>query len=366
MFFIAPTVFVTAVMVSVALPSCRGQQNNDQDQADTLVVVDTVPPALVANDSLTDLARLFAGMPLDSTSVYFPQTQTSAWKYHKANMDQVWNRCMVNLSQVDTLSQKDFGDINAKIKTVFYPFSGPDFIYPTALFPDADEYILAGLEPAGKFLDVKNANSTMYQKYSHALRNILYSSFFITNNMAVDLSAQGTGGVLPCMAILIARMERKIVSVEPVDFCNGFRISFFKEGSNHLQTLTFLSTNIADAGFKPEVKSYFESIDPATTVNYTKSASYLMHNDGFKGIRNIILTHCCATVQDDTGVPYRFFDKNEWEFTFYGKYEHPIPLFGEYTYQKDLVAAWAAQGSEKLPFRMGYGKGSSMIVARKK
>lgn len=364
-----PAAIIALAVVSVSIPSCGNRRGAAQEAQDSVEVIDTVIPEvepLVANDTLTDLARLFAGMPLDSGSVFFAKTQTAAWKNYSASMQTTWDRCQKNLSKVDTLSQNDLADINAKIKTVFYPFSGPDFIYPNTLFPDADEYILAGLEPVGKYLDVANATAEKYQKYSFALRNILYSSFFVTKNMAVDLSNAEADGVLPCMAILMARMDMQIISVEDVDICEGFRVTFFKKGSNHKQALTFLSTNISDYAFDPKVKEYFEGIDSTTTVNYTKSASYLMHRDYFSQIRNIILNHSCATVQDDTGVPYRFFDKSQWEFTFYGQYERPIKLFDEYTYQLDLVDAWAAQGAKKLPFRMGYGKGASMIVARRK
>jgi ribosomal protein L28 len=39
---------------------------------------------------------------------------------------------------------------------------------------------------------------------------------------------------------------------------------------------------------------------------FTKSASYLMHEGGFSRIRDFILRHSSAIVQDPSGMPYRF------------------------------------------------------------
>jgi hypothetical protein len=41
-----------------------------------------------------------------------------------------------------------------------------------------------------------------------------------------------------------------------------------------------------------------------------------------------VLKHADVIVQDDTGVPVRFFKRDEWELTPFGVYIGPIPIFG--------------------------------------
>ena len=46
----------------------------------------------------------------------------------------------------------------AQTATVFYPFSGPDFINVFALYPRAKTYLLIALEPVGKMPDFSSRN----------------------------------------------------------------------------------------------------------------------------------------------------------------------------------------------------------------
>jgi len=38
---------------------------------------------------------------------------------------------------------------------MFYMFSGPDFLYADAFFPEATTYVMAGLEPPGQIPDLQ-------------------------------------------------------------------------------------------------------------------------------------------------------------------------------------------------------------------
>ena len=79
-----------------------------------------------------------------------------------------------------------------------------------------------------------------------------------------------------------------------------------------------------------------------------------------------MLEHSEVIVQDDSGIPYRLFDKSRWDISLFGTYRYPLPGMGVYP-QQDLIRAYAG-GSEHLPFAYGYGpktaaRASGLMVA---
>ena len=89
-------------------------------------------------------------------------------------------------------------------------------------------------------------------------------------------------------------------------------------------------------------------------VTYIKSASYLMHESYFTSIRDLILSKSNYVLEDDSGIPYRYFKTSEWLPTFYGKYTGAISLFPN-KFQKDLDSCYKNNTSAKaLDFGIGY------------
>jgi hypothetical protein len=84
-----------------------------------------------------------------------------------------------------------------------------------------------------------------------------------------------------------------------------------------------------------------------------KSASYLMHNDTFSTVREFLLAHSATILQDDTGIPVRFFKPGDWELRPFGRYLGPIPLFGG-RYQRQLSDIFRSQRAKPIPFGVGY------------
>jgi len=81
-------------------------------------------------------------------------------------------------------------------------------------------------------------------------------------------------------------------------------------------------------------------------------------------VRNIILANSFTVMQDDTGIPFRFYDQNKWNIRFYGVYTQPIALFGTRG-QADLRAAVA--GKEKpIKFRYGYNNPPNLMISTRK
>jgi hypothetical protein len=103
-------------------------------------------------------------------------------------------------------------------------------------------------------------------------------------------------------------------------------------------------------------------------VTLLKAASYLMHSDNFSQVRGYLLTHSKVIVQDDSGIPYRYFDRNKWNIRFYGRYIGPINRFLK-NGQLDLAKDNSTANPTYLPFSFGYQwqpSRSSLIVATPK
>ena len=69
--------------------------------------------------------------------------------------------------------------------------------------------------------------------------------------------------------------------------------------------------------------------------SFIKSASYLLHSDNFSTIRSYIVDHSDVVVEDDSGVPVRFFKPDEWQLMAFGNYVAPLGIF-PHTYQPML------------------------------
>ena len=91
----------------------------------------------------------------------------------------------------------------------------------------------------------------------------------------------------------------------------GVKIVF--EGAlGHDQTLYYFTTDLSNWGIddKPEFATF--CAQQGNGNGLVKSASYLMHLDGFSKSRDFLLQRVNTLVQDDSGIPYRFFKWEDW------------------------------------------------------
>jgi len=88
--------------------------------------------------------------------------------------------------------------------------------------------------------------------------------------------------------------------------------------------------------------------------SYLKSASYLLHKPDFSIMRDLILTESEAVLQDDSGIPVKYFDPQSFDIQLFGTYTQPIPLFAG-SFQSDLKALYdSSKTVRELPFGIGY------------
>lgn len=366
------------IFLSFTLFACAG--NEPSGEAST-------PPAAQPSDSLPkeelvaepaapkdfdrsthNLACLLAGMPVDSQSDYYKYSQTAEWKSFAKNMDESWAKGKTERFDVMRKWVADeLGDIHSIGGDLFYPFSGPDAFHALTFFPDANNYHLFALEPAGDLPNLKDASNAQMMNYcnsiQNAIRDFFNSSFFYTIHMAKDMEvANGTAGPI---AVFLLRTGHTIISFEKLMINEAgelvantekeartirFRVL---DAQGKEKSFVYHSCDISDAGFatRPALRKHIEGL--AKNPTFTKSASYLMHRPTFSQIRDIILSSAPAILQDDTGIPYKYYKKDAWTIQFYGNYNGPIPLFAERK-EPDLIQAFKEKGAKELPFTMGY------------
>lgn len=353
------------------------------EQTDTLPADTT---KLVADEALTDAARFVAGLPVrNETGRLYELSQSDTWKAHARNMEQIWNAFQQTAPRLIAFTEKELSDINENCRTVFYPFGGPDYLFPNTFFPEMNTYFLIGLEKTGSPTKIEKPSKETYKLYQNAVSDILNLSFFRTDDMKQELFNDTIDGVTPIISVLMVRSGREIVSIrnvrlteqgaiadtkedgQPIEQGDMVEFKYFRHGTNKLQTLYYLKADLSNGGFprNKALTAYVNQFDAGTTVTFIKSASYLMHMTYFSGIREGILNHTSAVLQDDSGIPLPFYDTEKWDVTLYGTFEKPISMFGKYA-QPELREAYEQADPKPLNFRIGYARQSNLQIARKK
>lgn len=324
-------------------------------------------------------ARYLAGLMVDATELE-PLAREPAWQQHAATFQQTWLDLEARqLSKIRFWMPNTLGFIHEDPSPLFYTFSGPDFLYANAFFPQAESYILCGKEPVGTLPDVAalppGARAAALANMRTSLNAILSYSFFITKDMKNDLSQAQLSGTIPVLYVFLARAGCTITDARLVGLDDagnftegksktpGVKISFIGNRGKS-QTLYYFSSDLSNWGIKnsPGFINFCKKQGPGNA--FAKAASYLMHMDEFSSVRDFLLTQSRHIIQDDSGIPLKYFAPDQWMVSLYGTYPGPIELFKE-RFQPDLDQAFRTAASGPLPFGLGYQWRpgiSSMIV----
>ncbi len=335
--------------------------------------------------SADDTARYLAGLPVPATSPLAPLEAETGWKQHAKAFDTAFARVdRTQLAKVRAWSAAQIGAVLRK-PTLYYFFSGPDFLYANAFFPDAATTVMCGLEPVGPIPDLtklkKGAAAEALRTLQTAIRSLMGVSFFITDDMKTELRAGPVTGTLPVLYAFLARSGKTIGDVALVQIgsdgsiepesgartgAHGAKIVFASAGGP-AQTLYYFSANIANDGFgKSGLGQFGEKLGDGNAL--VKSASYLLHSAGFSQVRTFLMQKSTAIVQDDTGPPVALYDRAKWDLKPFGRYVGPISLFPGRE-QPKMTELFAKEKPAPLGFGIGYRhrmSESSLLLAVRK
>lgn len=349
------------------------------------------PPALPVACAVDDTARFLAGMPPLADPALLELAAEGGWQRHAKACDNAWEQLEKRqLSKVRNWSASHIPDAASAKGTLFYMFSGPDFLYADTIFPQATTHVFCGIEPVGPVPDLTKLRRDQLGGELQSLRNsidsVLSFSFFLTKEMKGDLQNHALRGTLPILAIFLARSGKTICDVSFVGLdkdgallplteatrgpgitAPGVKITFLAAGSDTPRTLYYFSTDISDSGLKTTgFLQFCKSLAPGNSL--VKSASYLMHESYFSSVRSFLLENTVTLVQDDSGIPCSFFPAEQWDLRLFGSYPGPIPLFKN-KYQPRLTELYRASSPPPLDFGIGYrhrrGESTLMVATRR-
>ena len=350
-----------------------------------------LPPPAPDSARVQSVASFLAGLPPAPGTRADTLAQQPAWQAFALTQDKSWLKYRTtHTDRMDRWARTELDSVRQATTTLFYPFSGPDFLNAYTLFPDAHRYVLFGLEPVGSVPSPANlANPALLPAVKKSLWSVLNFSFFRTNDMAVDLKSVHLDGAVPLLMLFAARTGHQVEAVRPVQLdaqgqlhavadtsrtpasktIPGVELTLRAPGGR-VRALYYFSADLSDwkLATKDAPLRFVRTLGPLTT--YVKSATYLMHKTYFSKIRNLVLERSNYLLQDDSGIAMKYFPKSSWQFTYYGTYKRPINLFAK-QYQPELTTAYhdSLHRARPLPFGTGYNwrqTDSNLLLAKRR
>jgi hypothetical protein len=341
--------------------------------------------------NVQNVAAYLAGLPPKIETPLATLAAQPTWQAFAKDQDKSWAKYRAtHTDRMNKWAATELDSVRQATTTLFYPFSGPDFLNAYTLFPTASTYVMFGLEPVGSVPSRENlANPAILPAVKKSLWSVLNFSFFRTNDMAIDLKSVNLDGAVPLIMLFAARTGNHVQSVRPVQLDAQGQLHEVADttraaGSKAIpgaevrlqaadgteKTIYYFSADLSDykLATKDAPLKYVRSLGPLTT--YVKSATYLMHKSYFSKIRNLVLERTNYLLQDDSGIAMKYFPKNNWQFTYYGTYKRPINLFAK-QYQPALTTAYhdSLRRARPLPFGTGYNwrqTDSNLMLAKRR
>ena len=330
-----------------------------------LLLAAAAPAPGASAPSPNDTARFLAGLPPADNSPLAPLAKDRGWQQHASVFNAAFERA--EKSQLSRIRAWSSSNLTSSRPTVFYMFSGPDFLYANAFYPKAKTYVLSGLEPVGTVPDLTTLRGAMpseLAKLRGSLTTIFSASFFITKQMKSDLRSGRVNGTLPILYVFLARSGYTVREVTPVKLDNegklmdgdagrssapGIKI-VFAGSDGEARTLYYFNTDLSNGGVKNSgFLKFCETLAPGDS--FVKSASYLLHSGNFSTVRDFLLEHSAVMVQDDSGIPLRYYDPKKWELHPFGRYLAPLGIFPG-THQREYIELF--KRARPIDFGIGY------------
>ena len=254
--------------------------------------------------SYAQYAALIAGIRTPQ-SILAPFENRPVWTEFAKSFDHDWEKYdKMQLAPMREWAARELAKSMSSGFTVFYPFSGPDFVNPYTLFPGAGTYILVALEPIGEIPDFQAMSQKDFDSFfadiRKSLHDLLSIDYFISAHMHTGMESKELNGVLPFLLFFMAREKTRILDVEywfmepdgtiqevpgfesgkpgPAGAIPGVRILFESAGSpgNKPQTLYYFRLNLYNPTFRRNSHfiTFLKNFGPLVT--FMKSASYVM------------------------------------------------------------------------------------------
>ncbi|MFZ4401708.1 MAG: hypothetical protein ACOYO1_16885 [Bacteroidales bacterium] len=355
--------------------------NNKALLIEKKIVHDTIIKCQI-DTFLNDYASIISGK--EPVKYFRTVYNNDDWKKIQKSIETEWQYVIVNkVKKIKPWSDSIIYNVRSG-DNLIYPFAGADFLFSNLFFENADSSVLIGLEETGAIMADTN-NIDMFVNHVRKVYKSLYFSnhagFFRTISMREELNEPELSGTIPILLFYISKLGYSISSLKyiVIDSLGNLncantnhpyacQIEYFNT-DNKIRRLFYVKYDLADYSLtrNNRILKFFDKFKEPNVL--IKSASYLMHKGSFSIIRNYLINNSHCILQDDSGIPYRFFNTPDWSINLFGRYSKTIPLF-EKSFQLDLKEAYQNLTVRKLPFSIGYninhGEPNLILLTRNK
>ena len=209
--------FLLAAMTSCAPGATETTDSPETNSDDTTLVPEIEKSTYPQDRKFDDFANHIAGIEGEEGSGLKGLESSITWQNYKRAMDGLWKTTNDKLPVMKDWSN---AEVNQGSGTLFYPFSGPDFLHADAFFPEHENIVMIALEPIGTFPNmVEKSEAGKDGIYLNGVRKslnmILGISFFRTIAMVADFKGEVDGN-LPVLMQFMKRTNHEIMYQEVV------------------------------------------------------------------------------------------------------------------------------------------------------
>jgi hypothetical protein len=255
--------------------------------------------------------------------------------------------------------------------TLFYPFSGPDFVTAAHLFPQASRFVMVAMQAAGEPATLSNMSGARAQNFqAKFLREWMKFSrlaFFRTDDLNEDLRDKYAQiGVTTILITFALYMGYDVNEVYPIALdpqsgqflqttgdWKSVRLVMSKGGKP--VTLDYVSLDLSDSHLSQTepMRAWLERESRHPVL--LKAASHLLQETYFSVLRDILVANAKMVVQDETGLNYSYLSQIG-PVDLYGGFLYPHELFNRKK-QESLAQAYKdSKNIKPLPFAFSYNK----------
>lgn len=256
--------------------------------------------------------------------------------------------------------------------TVFYPFSGPDFVTLAHAFPKADRYVMVAIQAAGAPVTLATMPPERAQgfqtKFIREWMKFSRLAFFRTDDLNEDQRDQFAPiGITTILSTFALFTGFDVVDIYPIvydvntgDFIKSttgqwrsVRLVLSKAGKPIV--LDYVSLDLSDSSLSKNEHMRVWLAREAKNPILIKAASHLLQESYFSVIRDILVENATMVVQDETGLDYTYLTQIG-QVDLYGGFLFPHELFNRKKQDSLRKAYLESTHTKPLPFAFSYNK----------
>jgi hypothetical protein len=213
-------------------------------------------PVVAGEAGPDDIGRFLAGKPVRYGAVLSRLQQSVEYQTHQREINQLWRQMVRH--RVDRMQSWSNAEVTPAIGsggTIYYPFGGPDLLHVSAMFPQARNYALMGLEPVGEVPPLESLPPGevlgALEVFRQATKTQLQIGYFITKDMRSDLDRSALRGVVPILLSTISMMGGEVESVGSISAGGNPGVEMrYHDSSGILRGVNYVSGDLSNSGFK--------------------------------------------------------------------------------------------------------------------